>query len=74
MKKIISLTFAVVSTTFLFVGATQAAEKFDGLARSAVPTIASMPSEGPSMPCSSDPGQDPEQPDQTNPDQTEQKP
>lgn len=68
MKKIISLTFAVVSTTFLLVGATQAAEKFDGLARSAVPSIAGMRSEGPTMPCTSDPGQDPQQ----DPEQPEQ--
>jgi hypothetical protein len=34
MKKTVSLLLAVVSTMFLFAGATQAAEKFDQLAES----------------------------------------
>lgn len=53
MKKLISLFFAVVSTTFLFVGATQAAEKFDVIGRSATPAIAGSLTDGPTMPCQS---------------------
>ncbi len=33
MKRISSLIFALISTMFLFVGATQAAQKFDPVAR-----------------------------------------
>jgi hypothetical protein len=50
MKKLISFIFAVVSTTFLFAGATQAAEKFDVLGRSVKPSSGSV-MDGPAMPC-----------------------
>ena len=54
MKKFVSLFLGVVSTTFIFAGATQAAEKFDGLARSA--KLNSGPvMDGPSMPCQGTP-------------------
>jgi hypothetical protein len=49
MKKITSLTFAIVSTLFLAVGAARAAEKFDGHAEKAALGGAVM--DGPSMPC-----------------------
>lgn len=66
MKKLISLTFAVVSTTFLFVGATQAAEKFDILAQSSAPSISGKLSEDQAPPCIVVPDKDPEQSDQTS--------
>lgn len=54
MKKFVSLFLAVVSTMFIFAGATQAAEKFDGLARSA--KLNSGPvMDGPTLPCGSNP-------------------
>ena len=51
MKKITSLILAVVSTMFLFVGATKAAEKFDATARSALPAIAGAVEFLPLPPC-----------------------
>lgn len=51
MKKLISLTFAMVSTMFLFVGATQAAEKFDGLAQGSSHTLVSAAPDLPPAPC-----------------------
>lgn len=51
MKKLISLTFAMVSTMFLFVGATQAAEKFDGLAQSSTPMVSAAATDLPPLPC-----------------------
>jgi len=51
MKKLVSLTFAMVSTMFLFVGATQAAEKFDSIGASATPATVM---DGPSLPCASE--------------------
>ncbi len=64
MKKIISLTFAVVSTTFLFVGATHAAEKFDGLART---TGSDVLHEGPSSACVIVPDPEPDPASQNQP-------
>lgn len=55
MKKLISLILAVTSTTFLFVGATQAAEKFDGLARAAIPAVTGSSSNMPGLPCDTNP-------------------
>jgi hypothetical protein len=54
MKKSISLLFAVVSTTFLFVGATQAAEKFDALATETTPASSDVESNLPPPPCMGD--------------------
>jgi hypothetical protein len=51
MKKITSMLLAVVSTIFLFAGATQAAEKFDGLARTATPTVSGSALELANGPC-----------------------
>ena len=51
MKKLTSLVLAVVSTMFLFAGATQAAEKFDALGRSTVPSISGPTSDMPGVPC-----------------------
>ena len=42
MKKVTSLIFAVVSTMFLFVGATRAAEKFDPIKHSTATVITGM--------------------------------
>ncbi len=51
MKKLTSLALAVVSTMFLFAGATQAAEKLDPLARDSMPAVsATNPPQLP-MPC-----------------------
>jgi hypothetical protein len=55
MKKLTSLVLAVVSTMFLFAGATQAAEKFDSLARSAVPAISGSQDSMPDLPCVGNP-------------------
>jgi hypothetical protein len=52
MKKLTSLILAVVSTMFLFVGATKAAEKFDSTARCALPAIADAVELLPLPPCS----------------------
>ena len=51
MKKLVSLVFAVVSTMFLFAGATQAAEKFDTIGRSATPALTGSVMDGPALPC-----------------------
>ena len=51
MKKLISLLLAVASTLFLFVGATQAAEKFDTNAQSKTTAISGTVMDGPTLPC-----------------------
>jgi outer membrane murein-binding lipoprotein Lpp len=51
MKKFVSLLLAVVSTTFLIAGATQAAEKFDGLAKSASTGNSGSYLDGPTSAC-----------------------
>lgn len=50
MKKILSLILAVASTTFLFVGATQAAEKFDTLSNKDL-SLTGTVMDGPTLPC-----------------------
>jgi hypothetical protein len=50
MKKITSLTFAIVSTLFLAVGAARAAEKFDGHADKTA-SLGGSVMDGPGMPC-----------------------
>jgi hypothetical protein len=55
MKKITSFLFAMVSTMFLFAGATRAAEKFDGLVRSEAPVITGAMAQLPAAPCAIDP-------------------
>lgn len=51
MKKLSSLIFAIVSTLFLAVGATRAAEKFDSLGQTNTPSIAGPKQDGPVPPC-----------------------
>ena len=51
MKKLTSLFFAVVSTTFLFAGAIKAAEKFDLIAASSKPALAGSFEGMPGLPC-----------------------
>lgn len=51
MKKLTSLFFAVVSTTFLFVGAIKAAEKFDSIAKSTTPAHTGSFANMPGLPC-----------------------
>ena len=55
MKKLVSLVFAVVSTMFLFAGATQAAEKFDTLSAGKASNLTGSVMDGPSMPCIGNP-------------------
>jgi hypothetical protein len=50
MKKLLSLALAVASTTFLFVGATQAAEKFDTLGSKDLSLTGTI-MDGPALPC-----------------------
>jgi hypothetical protein len=53
MKRILSLLLAVASSMFLFVGATNAAEKFDSIARSPNATLStSLAEDPPGLPCS----------------------
>jgi hypothetical protein len=54
MKKLTSLTLAVVSTMFLAVGATHAAEKFDALSQSTITTGATHDEQMPILPCGID--------------------
>jgi hypothetical protein len=51
MKKLLSLLLAVASTMFLFVGATQAAEKFDTIGNGKSASLSSTLMEGPGLPC-----------------------
>jgi hypothetical protein len=51
MKKVISLSLAMVSTMFLAVGATRAAEKFDVTGLQKTPSIANPAPDGPALPC-----------------------
>lgn len=55
MKKLVSLLFAIVSTMFLFAGATQAAEKFDTITDGKVSNLNGSVMDGPSMPCIGNP-------------------
>ncbi len=50
MKKLISLLLAVASTLFLFVGASQAAEKFDSISTKST-SLSGPASDGPALPC-----------------------
>lgn len=50
MKNILSLILAVASTMFLFVGATQAAEKFDSIG-SKTTSLSGTVMDGPGLPC-----------------------
>jgi hypothetical protein len=52
MKRITSLLFAVVSTTFLAVGAAKAAEKFDTTKQEGkTPMLTDQVFDGPALPC-----------------------
>jgi hypothetical protein len=51
MKKLTYLIFALVSTMFLAVGATRAAENFDSLGQSDKPSLAGPRQDGPCPPC-----------------------
>jgi hypothetical protein len=51
MKKLTSLIFAMVSTMFLFVGATQAAEKLDALAPVGPQAISESVALASALPC-----------------------
>jgi len=51
MKKLTSLALAMVSTMLLVTGATQAAEKLDPLAQSAVPSVSNPAEMIPGSPC-----------------------
>ena len=51
MKKLLSLILAVASTMFLFVGATQAAEKFDTLGKGNAASLSGTVMDGPTIPC-----------------------
>lgn len=51
MKKAISFVFAMVSTMFLFAGATRAAEKFDSIASGPTSTSTIAVGELPPTPC-----------------------
>ena len=51
MKKLTSLILAVVSTMFLFAGATKAAEKFDSIAHAARPVLAESVDGLAALPC-----------------------
>ena len=51
MKKMLSLLLAVASTLFLFVGATQAAEKFDTNVQSKTTSLTGTVMDGPGLPC-----------------------
>jgi len=54
MKKLLSLLLAVASTMFLFVGATQAAEKFDTLSNAKESALSGTVMDGPTFPCATD--------------------
>ncbi len=51
MKKIISLLLAMASTMFLFVGATQAAERFDSVGNNKSTSLSGTVMDGPALPC-----------------------
>lgn len=51
MKKLTSLALAVVSTMFLFAGATHAAEKLDPLAHESMPAVSDTNPPQLPMPC-----------------------
>jgi len=51
MKKLLSLILAVASTMFLFVGATQAAERVDTLGNSKATSLSGTVMDGPGLPC-----------------------
>jgi hypothetical protein len=53
MKKLTSLVLAVVSTMFLFAGATHAAEKLDPLAHESMPAVSDTTPPQLSGPCGS---------------------
>jgi hypothetical protein len=51
MKKLISLSLAVISTVLLVSGATHAAEKFDSLAATSTPSNSDLNTTAPGAPC-----------------------